>query len=161
MGHSHKPGALKQSNKKHKSSSSSKRSVKRSLGNGRVDLGEGKKGKMIKPHKADLKNARNDRVNRNHQIRKNKNSSTYDAQRIGSLRGPPKVIGIICLNKLANGYDCREQLLNEASWKSIYEDTEISYAYLQQFAKVPKCFRKKKIFTNLSTISQSFKFVKK
>ena len=47
-GHSHKPGALKQSNKKHKTSSASKRSVKRSFGNGRVDsqsLGEGKLGK--------------------------------------------------------------------------------------------------------------------
>ncbi len=38
MSHSHKSGTLKQSNKRHKGSSSSKREQKRSFGSGKVDV---------------------------------------------------------------------------------------------------------------------------
>ena len=135
-GHSHKPGSLKQSNKKHKSSSSSKRSVKRSFGNGRVEsqpLGEGKHGKKgVSPHKADGRNARNDRVNRNSQIRKLKNQNASEAQKVGSLRGPPKVIGVISVSKLADVYDCLSDLTKESSWKQEYGATGMTYAYYEQ-----------------------------
>ena len=43
MSHSHKPGTLKQSNKKHKGTASSKREQKRSLGPGKVETSTGKK----------------------------------------------------------------------------------------------------------------------
>lgn len=133
MGHSHKPGALKQPNKKHKATSTSKRSVKRSFGNGRVDLGEGKVGgkKALKPHKVDNKNARNDRVNRNTQIRKIKNQTASEAQRIGTLRGPPKVVGLISLSRLADVYDCLAELTKEAAWKETYSETGVTYAYYE------------------------------
>ena len=43
MSHSHKPGTLKQSNKKHKGTASSKREQKRSVGPGKVETSAGRK----------------------------------------------------------------------------------------------------------------------
>jgi pre-rRNA-processing protein TSR1 len=132
MGHSHKPGSLKQPNKAHKTRTSSKRSVKRGFGNGRVETSEGKKGKLVKPHKNEMQNARNDRVNRNAMIRKNKNANVNEAQRIGALRGPPKVVGLISLSEVANTYDCLDELLKESSWKETNEESGLTYAYFDQ-----------------------------
>lgn len=131
MGHSHKPGALKQANKKHKSASASKRSVKRSFGNGRVDLGDKQGKSVVKPHKMDKQNARNDRVNRNSQIRKTKTQNAHEAQRIGTLRGPPKIVGLISLSKLADVYDSLTELTKEASWKQTYGESGVTYAYYE------------------------------
>ena len=132
MGHSHKPGALKQSNKKHKGATS-KRSVKRGFGNGRVEGNVGgPKGKATKPHKNDTHNARNDRVNRNAQIRKQKNAETSTAQKIGSLKGPPKIVGILSLSKTSSAYDCFDELVKPATWKKTHDQVGLTYAYYEQ-----------------------------
>ena len=133
MGHSHKPGSLKQSNKKHKGATS-KRATKRGFGNGRVEgsAASGPKGKEWKPHKNDAQNARNDRVNRNAQIRKQKNADASVAQKIGSLKGPPKIVGVLSLSFVSSANDCFDEMVKPATWTKTHDQVGLTYAYYEQ-----------------------------
>ncbi len=132
MGHSHKPGALKQSNKKHKGATS-KRATKRGFGNGRVGgSSAAMKGKELKPHKNDTQNARIDRVNRNAQIRKQKNAEIRVAQKVGSLKGPPKIVGVLSLSFVSNANECFDELVKSATWKKTHDQVGLTYAYYEQ-----------------------------
>lgn len=135
--HSHTPGALKQSNKKHKGSTSSKRAQKRSLGAGKVssaaiaavrtatagggsvgggaERNAGRKGPKSKDHAQD---SRLNRVNRNQQLRKQKRADTMLQKRLGSNDGPPKIVGIVSLSRRSatNADAVLEGLLSDSSW---------------------------------------------
>lgn len=128
---SHTPGALKQSNKKHKGSEKSKRAQKRSLGAGKVsskeDRGIGQLGKdgrkqKAKAPRASVKFAPQDskraRHAREEQIRQQKRFDLRLQKRIGSLDGPPKVIGIIPLSEFISTEDVLMACLADASWSS-------------------------------------------
>ena len=134
--HSHTPGALKQSNKKHKGSTSSKRAQKRSLGAGKVssaaiaaartatagggsvgggERSAGRKGLKSKDHAQD---SRLNRVNRNQQLRKQKRADTLLQKRLGSNDGPPKIVGIVSLSRRSatNSDAVLEGLLSDSNW---------------------------------------------
>ena len=130
--HSHTPGSLKQSNKKHKGSLSSKRAQKRSLGAGKVSSaaiaavrsttagggGGGEKKEKRGPKSQNLvQDARASRVNRNQQMRKQKRADCMLQKRLGSNDGPPKIIGIVSLSKRATESDqVLQGLLDVATW---------------------------------------------
>jgi len=130
---SHTPGALKQSNKKHKGSKTSKRAQKRSLGAGKVGAahddkaaggggGGGEGGKKGKAQRASVKSAPKDskkvRQVREEQLRQQKRTELRLQKRIGSLDGPPKIIGIIPLSEFASTQDVLLACLADSAWSS-------------------------------------------
>ena len=90
-GHHHRSGALKQSNKKHKRSKASKRSLARAQG-GKVNAQKSSLQRQIQQSKLD-------RRNRQQQIRQNKREELLRKRRglDGSSAAPPRVVGIISL----------------------------------------------------------------
>lgn len=143
--HSHQPGTLKQSNKKHKGSLSSKRSQKRSLGAGKVSSAAiaavrsgavsgsasgGGKGSQKKGSKVVIQDTRAERLNRNQQIKKQKRADTILQKRLGSSDGAPKVVGIVSLSKCCSveTEEVIEKLLSESSWHNKAARGEIVHA---------------------------------
>lgn len=117
-GHSHKAGALKQSNKQHKGLNS-KRALKRSFGPGKVEARKSTgTGKKLPTKGNDGVDARAKRMDRNQQIKKKKNADVLQQKRLGSANGPPKIIGVVCLSRLANEDDALEMVRSEGSWSS-------------------------------------------
>ncbi len=117
-GHSHKPGALKQSNKQHKGLNS-KRARKRGFGPGKVEAAKSTgTGKKLPRKGDDASDARARRLDRNQQIKKRKHQEVLTLKRLGSANGPPKIVGVICLSRLANADDALEMLKSESSWSA-------------------------------------------
>lgn len=79
---SHRSGGLKQSNKGHKTSKSSKRSLARGLGAGRIEKAK----KTISKSRKDtsVTSARQNRVNEASMRRKSKKEVSFNKRRIGS-----------------------------------------------------------------------------
>ena len=88
--------------------------------------------KELKPHKNDIMNAKVDRMNRNTQIRKQKNAEVREAQKVGSLKGPPKIVGVLNLSFVSNASDCFDELVKSATWSKSYDQVGLTYAYYEQ-----------------------------
>ena len=117
--HSHQPGSLKQSNKKHKSLNGN-RAKQRMAGPGKVQAGDkGKGGKKLVQKGGDYADAKQKRVDRATQMRKNKHADTVAQKRLGSLSGPPKIVGVICLSRIASASEVLEMCAGEGSWSNL------------------------------------------
>jgi len=123
MGHHHRAGSLRQSNKRHKSSSSSKRSLDRQAGSGRVKakttIAGTKKGIA-----SSLAGSKANRVHASQQRReKSKQQLLMDRRRVSAHHGVPKivVVGIVALSgestEEATAFEehVRDSIVSEAS----------------------------------------------
>jgi len=120
-GHSHQAGGLKQSNKKHKGLAS-KRARKASFGPGKVQSLKGESGgSKAQPRKGDnIQDGRLNRLNRNQQIKKQKQSDLIAKKRaLGAAHGPPKIVGVLCLSQLASSLEAMDMLTSESSWSAM------------------------------------------
>ncbi|GMH91552.1 hypothetical protein TrVE_jg5526 [Triparma verrucosa] len=99
MSTSHRSGGLKQSNKNHKSSKSSKRALSRKLGAGRIEKA---KKNASKSKLGAASSARQNRQNEAAIRRKSKKAVSQSKRRIGSTSSEtdvPKIVGVLCLSE--------------------------------------------------------------
>jgi len=143
MPHSHQPGSLKQSNKKHKGSESSKRAGKRSLGAGKVSSaaiaavrfglvsqsadGAGAPKKSTKS-KDVAQEGRLNRLNRSKQVKERKRSEALLLKRLGSSEDAPKIVGLLSLSQSSGAVmDTYDKLISESSWNNPCADGAITH----------------------------------
>lgn len=111
---SHRPGSLRQENKKHKGTGNhqSKRSTKLAAGAGRVESGR------VGP-KAETKRAadarKSNRANHATQMRKKKREEVWLQKRLGSDDGPPKVCVWVSLSATADPAAIQKGLLENCT----------------------------------------------
>eukprot|EP00605_Chrysophyceae_sp_TOSAG23-4_P001398 GSChrysophyteH1.ASY1.ANO1.1518.1 assembled CDS len=117
-GHSHKPGSLKQSNKKHKSLNG-KRAKQRQSGPGKVEGVKGRSGKKLVMKGGDFADSKQKRLDRNLQMKKNKHAEVVALKRLGSPQGPPKIVGVVSLSRLASTSDVLDLCAAESSWSNL------------------------------------------
>ena len=133
---SHQPGSLKQSNKKHKGSLSSKRAAKRALGAGKVSSanlatarfadvvgGSAGSGSGLAKKKGTkscdvAQDGRLSRLNRGKQMREQKRASSILLKRLGTNDDAPKIVGLLslCHSSGVDMLDVHEKFLSETSW---------------------------------------------
>lgn len=107
---SHRPGSLRQENKKHKGiGHQSKRGTKSSLGAGRV--GSQRSGPKCKTSVS----SKQDRANHVVQTRKKKREELWLQNRLGSDDGPPKVCVWVPLSPLAHPEMIEKSVLNSCA----------------------------------------------
>lgn len=108
----HRPGALRQENKKHKGNGhQSKRASKTALGAGRVASGKGGQGpKSGAKRAADAR--KQNRANHATQMRKKKREEVWIKKRLGSDGGPPKLCAWVALSAIANPHAIQQGLLD-------------------------------------------------
>lgn len=113
----HRPGSLRQENKKHKGSAGhqSKRAAKSALGAGRV-VGGPKAG--VKGARGQAEAGKQQRANRTVQMRKNKREEIWLQKRLGSDAGPPKVCVWVCLGANAKPAAIQQGVLSECARSS-------------------------------------------
>lgn len=106
----HRPGSLRQENKKHKNNGhQSKRSSKSALGAGRVTKESG--GEKAGAKKAAEARKQN-RANHASQLRKKKREDTWLQKRLGSDGGPPKLCAWVSLSAMANPHVIQQGMLD-------------------------------------------------
>ena len=113
----HNSGKLKQTNKSHKGIVTSKRAQKRALGPGKVASHRDKRnGSVTSDVSGSVSTAnRLNRLNRGHQIKKQKRDNVLLQKRVGSYRGPPKIVAIIPLSEYVNTLDLLQSCLREGT----------------------------------------------
>jgi len=115
MNHSHQSGSLKQKNKNHKGSKSSKREAKRGFGAGQVSSAA----KRGKSNAADMMaESRMKRQHAKQQQQRHKRDEKWLEKRLGTSLGPPKTIGIVPISASSNAPSLLYSCLEEASWTS-------------------------------------------
>jgi pre-rRNA-processing protein TSR1 len=118
MGHSHQAGSLKQSNKRHKNATSSKRAKIRGFGAGKVSTAA-KKGKSLRELKVEGKLSR---LNQQKQKQKTKTDDIWLQKRLGSLQGPPKIVGVVPISQQAHSGTAVLSCVSNSSWNSLSGD---------------------------------------
>lgn len=110
---SHRPGSLRQKNKKHKTHGhQGKRSARLALGAGRVEpTRAGPKGLSGKSPEASITN----RVNHAMQVRKQKREQVWLQKRLGSDEGPPKLCVWVPLSGAADPKLIEQAVLEKSS----------------------------------------------
>lgn len=110
---SHRPGALRQENKKHKGNGhQSKRAQKSVLGAGRVEsVRAGPKGTV----RTAAEGRKQDRANHAVQMRKKKREEVWLQKRLGSNDGPPKVCAWVSLSAAADAGAIQKALLESCA----------------------------------------------
>ena len=113
----HNSGKLKQTNKSHKGIVTSKRAQKRALGPGKVASHRDKRnGSVTSDTSGSVSTAnRLNRLNRGQQIKKQKRDNVLLQKRVGSSRGPPKIVAIIPLSEYVNSLDLLHSCLREGT----------------------------------------------
>ena len=112
----HRPGSLRQENKKHKNNGhQSKRASKSALGAGRVtkESGGGKAGA-----KKAAEARKQNRANHASQLRKKKREDTWLQKRLGSDGGPPKLCAWVSLSATASPHDIQQGMLDMCALSS-------------------------------------------
>lgn len=113
----HRPGSLRQENKKHKGSAGhqSKRAAKSALGAGRV-VGGPKAG--VKRAGGQTEAGKQQRANHTVQMRKKKREEIWLQKRLGSDAGPPKLCVWVSLAASATPASIQQGVLNECARSS-------------------------------------------
>ena len=97
----HNSGKLKQTNKSHKGIVTSKRAQKRALGPGKVASHRDKRSGSVTSNTSGSVSTANrlNRINQGQQLKKKKRDNVLLQKRVGSYRGPPKIVAIIPLSE--------------------------------------------------------------
>ena len=113
----HNSGKLKQTNKSHKGIVTSKRAQKRALGPGKVASHRDKRNGSVTSDASGSVSTSNrlNRINRGQQIKKQKRDNVLLQKRVGSYRGPPKIVAIIPLSEYVNSQDLLQSCLREGT----------------------------------------------
>lgn len=113
----HNSGKLKQTNKSHKGIVTSKRAQKRALGPGKVASRSNKKSGSVTSDASGSVSTSNrlNRINQSQQLRKKKRDNVLLQKRVGSYRGPPKIVAIIPLSSEINPQNLLEECLREGT----------------------------------------------
>lgn len=115
----HNSGKLKQTNKSHKGIVTSKRAQKRALGPGKTAGKQNRKSdgsinSEISNGSVSTSNRMN-RINRGQQLQKKKRDIVLLQKRVGSQRGPPKIVAIIPLSELVSTSNLVESCIKEGT----------------------------------------------
>lgn len=106
----HRPGSLRQENKKHKGNGhQSKRASKSALGAGRVPSGRACPKSGVKRA---AEGRKQNRANHAMQMRKKKREETWLRKRLGSDDGPPKLCAWVSLSAIANPDVIQQRMLD-------------------------------------------------
>lgn len=130
----HNSGKLKQTNKSHKGIVTSKRAQKRALGPGKVASIKNKRHGSVTSdatNRSDSTSNRLNRINQSQQLKKKKRDTVLLMKRVGSQRGPPKIVAIIPLSEHVNPQDLMNSCLREGTTSSNIGSN--SSVYFSQF----------------------------
>ena len=131
----HNSGKLKQTNKSHKGIVTSKRAQKRALGPGKVASHRDRRHSVTSDASGSVATSnRLNRINRGQQIKKQKRDNVLLQKRVGSQRGPPKIVAIIPLSEYVNPNDLLQSCLKEGTVSATTGDVGAnSSVYYSQF----------------------------
>ena len=129
----HNSGKLKQTNKSHKGIVTSKRAQKRALGPGKVASIKNRRNGSVTSDASSLASTSNrqNRINQSQQLKKKKRDTVLLMKRVGSQRGPPKIVAIIPLSEHVNPQDLMNGCLREGTASSNIGSN--SSVYFSQF----------------------------
>lgn len=129
----HNSGKLKQTNKSHKGIVTSKRAQKRALGPGKVASIKNRRNGSVTSDASSLASTSNrqNRINQSQQLKKKKRDTVLLMKRVGSQRGPPKIVAIIPLSEHVNPQDLMNGCLREGTTSSNIGSN--SSVYFSQF----------------------------